>query len=89
MLNNLSNEELVAYLPNCLDVLFKLAVRNSATIVEIDNWSCCCVALPPGFSVDNPFTIPPWGFLEMVKKLGARGMVVGDVNLFSLLTHHG
>lgn len=87
MLNNLSTEERAAYLPNYLDVLFKLAVRNSATIVEIENWSCCCVALPPGSSIDNPLTIPPWGILEMVKTVGARGIVVSDVCRFSLLTH--
>ena len=76
MLNNLSTEKQLAYLPSYLNVLFKLAARNSATIEEIDDWSCCAVFLPPGCSVDDPFTIPPWGILEMVKTLGIPGLMV-------------
>lgn len=85
MLNNLSAEKRLAYLPSFFDVLFKLAGRNHATFEEVDDWSCCALFVPPGYSVDDLFTLPPWGMVGMVNTLGIRGMMVSGYISFRLL----
>lgn len=70
MLNNLSPEARLAYLPEYFNALLTAASLNRAVISEADSWRCCAVVIPPGADVGNPWTFIPAGGLGLLWNLG-------------------
>ena len=72
----MTKEERLAYLPDYFDVLLTAGAMNHATFEEIDNWGSCAVMMPPGYRVDNPFTLLQSGFLSVLWNCGFGGCSV-------------
>ena len=76
VLNSMTKEKRLAYLPAYFDVLLTVGAMNHGTFEEIDNWGSCAVMMPPGYRVDNPFTLMQSGFLPMLWNCGIGGCSV-------------
>ena len=72
----MTKEQRLAYLPAYFDVLLTAAAMNHATFEEIDNWASCGVMMPPGYRVDNPFTLLQSGFISVLWQCGIGGCSV-------------
>jgi hypothetical protein len=79
MLQSLSPEERLAYMPTYFNSLFTAAASNRATFLEANDWSSCVVLMPPGAKVDNPLTLIPSGLLGVFWMIGIAGCRVGCV----------
>ncbi|KAI0884539.1 uncharacterized protein GGS22DRAFT_163759 [Annulohypoxylon maeteangense] len=50
--------------------LFKQASLNKAILVEVDDFSCCGILIPPGARLDNPWTMLRAGLIPALVYLG-------------------
>lgn len=73
MLCSMTPVERTAYLPTYMRTLFTAAVLNSGVILDVNDWSCCVIWMPPGKHTDNIFTLIPAGILSCLWKLGVGG----------------
>ncbi|KAL4926147.1 uncharacterized protein BDV17DRAFT_270158 [Aspergillus undulatus] len=82
MLCNLTDEEFRQYLQPFWRGLLRAALLNGGVIAEADGWKSTAVILPPGRSVDNPWTIVPSavGFTGTLWRIGISGCIrmLGD-----------
>lgn len=73
LLNSMSHEQRLKYLPKYFSALVSAAALNHASIEEVDDWKSCGVLVPPGYKIDNPFTLLPAGFLSVLWTIGIGG----------------
>ncbi|KAL4967139.1 GNAT family N-acetyltransferase [Aspergillus stella-maris] len=82
MLCNLNDEDFLRYLQPYWRGLLRAALLNGGVISEADGWKSVAVILPPGRSVDSPWTIIPSaiGFLGTLWRIGISGCIrmLGD-----------
>jgi ribosomal protein S18 acetylase RimI-like enzyme len=72
-ITGLDTQQRHAYLREYFTCLNTAAALNAATFEEADNWASASVSLPPGKRIDNPWTLVPAGFLQVLWKLGIAG----------------
>ena len=77
MLSSMGHEARLAYLPKYFDSLLTAAAMNNAVFHEVGGWRGCGVLMPPGYRVDNIWTMLPAGFIPMLWKIGIGGCQVG------------
>ncbi|KAL2831472.1 hypothetical protein BDW59DRAFT_182128 [Aspergillus cavernicola] len=77
MLCNLSYKDYLVYLRPYWRGLCRAALLNGGVITEVNGWQTAGIMLPPGRSVDNPWTIIPaaFGFLGVLWRIGFAGFV--------------
>ncbi|KAL4915670.1 hypothetical protein BDW62DRAFT_212524 [Aspergillus aurantiobrunneus] len=84
MLCNLTDDEYRKYLRPYWRGLCRTALLNGGVISEADRWKSVVVMLPPGRSVDSPWTIIPaaLGFLKVLWRIRVGGCIrmLGDYN---------
>ena len=73
MLVHMSREKRIAYLPKYIGYLLKAAALNGAVFAEADDWGSAAVWVPPGKKIDNTWTIPQSGMLNVLWNCGLRG----------------
>jgi GNAT superfamily N-acetyltransferase len=73
MLGNLTTQQRHSYLREYFTRLTTAAALNAATFEEADEWASASVYLPPGKRIDNPWTLVPAGFFQVLWKLGIAG----------------
>jgi hypothetical protein len=78
MLSSMNTEERLAYLPKYFNGLLTAAAMNHGKFDEAGDWKACGVLMPPGYRVDNPWTILPAGFIPLLWKIGVGGCKVRD-----------
>ena len=61
------------YLREYFTRLATAAALNAAIFQEADGWASALVVLPPGKRIDNPWTLVPAGFFQVLWKLGIAG----------------
>lgn len=78
MLCNLSDEEHQVWLQPYWRGLCRTAQLNGGAIMEADGWKSVAIVLPPGRSVDSPWTIIPsaFGFKKVLWRIGLGGCIV-------------
>jgi len=69
----LDTQQRHAYLGEYFTRLTTAAALNAAIFEEADDWASASVFLPPGKRVDNPWTLIPAGFFQVLWKLGIAG----------------
>lgn len=62
-----------AYLEEYFTRLATAAALNNAVFEEAEDFSSCSIIMPPGCSVDNPWTLIPAGLFSVLWKLGVAG----------------
>ncbi|KAL4982928.1 hypothetical protein BDW68DRAFT_191755 [Aspergillus falconensis] len=77
MLCNLSDEQFDACLQPYWRGLCRTALLNGGVISEAGGWKSVAVILPPGRSVDSPWTIIPaaFGFSGVLWRIGISGCI--------------
>jgi len=73
MLCGLDTQQRHDYLYEYFTRLNTAAALNAAIFEEADNWASATVILPPGKRIDNPWTLVPAGFFQVLWKLGFAG----------------
>lgn len=61
------------YLYEYFTCLGTAAALNGGTFSEADDWKSAAIILPPGKSIDNPWTLVPAGLFQVLWKLGFAG----------------
>jgi len=69
----LDTQQRNAYLGEYFTCLNTAAALNAAIFEEADEWASASVFLPPGKRIDNPWTLIPAGFFQVLWKLGIAG----------------
>ena len=72
-ITGLDTQQRYAYLYEYFTRLNTAAALNAATFEEADDWASASVYLPPGKRIDNPWTLIPAGFFQVLWKLGIAG----------------
>jgi ribosomal protein S18 acetylase RimI-like enzyme len=72
-ITGLDTQQRHAYLREYFICLNTAAALNAAVFEEADDWASASVFLLPGKRVDNPWTILPAGFFQVLWKLGIAG----------------
>jgi ribosomal protein S18 acetylase RimI-like enzyme len=72
-ITGLDTQQRHAYLREYFTCLNTAAALNAAVFEEADDWASASVFLLPGKRVDNPWTILPAGFFQVLWKLGISG----------------
>ena len=72
-ITGLDTQQRHAYLYEYFTRLNTAAALNAATFEEADDWASASVYLPPGKRIDNPWTLIPAGFFQVLWKLGIAG----------------
>lgn len=62
-----------AYLEEYFTRIATAAALNAAIFEEAEDYSSCSIIVPPGKSVDNPWTLIPAGIFQVLWKLGFSG----------------
>jgi GNAT superfamily N-acetyltransferase len=73
LLSTLSPRQRHAYLEEYFTRLATAAALNSAIFSEASDYSSISIVLPPGKSVDNPWTLIPAGLFSVLWRLGVKG----------------
>jgi GNAT superfamily N-acetyltransferase len=73
LLSTLSPPERHAYLEEYFTRLATAAGLNDAIFEEAEDFSSISIVLPPGKSVDNPWTLIPAGLFSVLWRLGWKG----------------
>jgi len=73
MLCGFNTQQRHDYLREYFTRLTTAAALNSATFEEASDWASASVILPPGKRIDNPWTLVPAGFFQVLWKLGFAG----------------
>ncbi|KXX74865.1 putative increased recombination centers protein 11 [Madurella mycetomatis] len=74
---SLTEQEPVLY--KFIHALLTAGALNNAMFAEIDNFGCCCVLMPPGKRVDNPWTMIPAGIIPALFSIGFGGFRYSNV----------
>lgn len=72
-ITGLDSQQRHAYLSEYFTRLNTAAAFNAAVFEEANDWASASVFLPPGKRVDNPWTLIPAGFFQVLWKLGIAG----------------
>jgi GNAT superfamily N-acetyltransferase len=73
LLSTLSRPQRHAYLSEYFTRLATAAALNSALFSEASDYASISIVLPPGKSVDNPWTLIPAGLFSVLWRLGLKG----------------
>jgi GNAT superfamily N-acetyltransferase len=73
LLSTLPPPQRSVYLEEYFTRLATAAALNSAIFSEASDYSSISIVLPPGKSVDNPWTLIPAGLFSVLWRLGAKG----------------
>lgn len=73
ILCNLPEPQRHAYLEEYFTRIATAAGLNNAIFEEAENFSSISIIIPPGCSVDNPWTLIPAGLFSVLWKLGVAG----------------
>jgi GNAT superfamily N-acetyltransferase len=73
LLSTLSRPQRHAYLKEYFTRLATAAALNSAIFSEASDYASIAIVLPPGKSVDNPWTLIPAGLFSVLWRLGIKG----------------
>jgi GNAT superfamily N-acetyltransferase len=73
LLSTLPPPQRHAYLEEYFTRLATAAALNSAIFSEAEDFSSISIVLPPGKSVDNPWTLIPAGLFSVLWNLGLKG----------------
>jgi ribosomal protein S18 acetylase RimI-like enzyme len=73
VLGTLSQSQRHAYLEEYFTRIATAAALNDATFHEADSFSSIAIVLPPGKTVDNPWTLIPAGILSVLGNFGFTG----------------
>jgi len=76
MMIGLSEEARLKTLEIFLKALLKGSVMNEGLILELSNWGCCAVLLPPGRKMDNPMTALQAGLMRILMSVKGKGVKV-------------
>lgn len=79
LLHNYAPSEYEAKLAHLFSAFFTQAALNEAVFIEIADFSCCGVLIPPEKHIENPWTIPSAGLFSALWNVGLgpfkRGML--------------
>jgi GNAT superfamily N-acetyltransferase len=73
LLSTLPPPQRHAYLEEYFTRLATAAALNDAVFEEAEGFSSCSIIIPPGKSVDNPWTLIPAGLFSVLWRLGIKG----------------
>lgn len=79
ILNSMSREERIAYLPKFFTAVCAAGALNGGTFEEIGDWKSCGILLPPGSDVGNLATLLPAGLPSVFWSIGFQGCKVCDL----------
>lgn len=70
LLHNYAPSEYEAKLAHLFSAFFTQAALNEAVFIEIADFSCCGVLIPPEKHIENPWTIPSAGLFSALWNVG-------------------
>ena len=73
VLGSLAQTRRHAYLEEYFTRVATAAALNSAIFEEASDFSSCSILMPPGKTVDNPWTLIPAGIFQLLWRLGFTG----------------
>lgn len=76
LLHTTDPENHVSALPKLLRALFTQCALNGSIFIEVDDYGCCSVLVPPGSTVENPWTMLQAGLIPALWNPGAGVFMV-------------
>ncbi|ROW00642.1 hypothetical protein VSDG_03177 [Cytospora chrysosperma] len=73
LLHDFSLSEQETVLPKLLSAFLTQGALNGAIFIEVADFGCCGVLMPPGKSIENPWTLPSAGLLSTLWTIGLGG----------------
>ncbi|GAB1317468.1 hypothetical protein MFIFM68171_07678 [Madurella fahalii] len=73
LLHDYSLAEQEPMLYKLLRAFLTAGTLNNAMFIEVDDFGSCCILMPPGKRVDNPWTMIPAGLIPALFTIGFRG----------------
>ncbi|RYP71048.1 hypothetical protein DL769_004761 [Monosporascus sp. CRB-8-3] len=77
LLHHLPKPERQSVLPKLFRAFFTQGSLNNGVFVEVDNFGCCGLFMPPGARIENPWTLLQAGLISALFTIGLRSFKRG------------